>query len=55
MALASIFSQQQLYQNYQNRTTIVKDIVGGWVVYFFCNTVYKNYIVFQTNVHLCIV
>jgi len=28
-------------ENYWNRTTTVKIIVGAWVVYFFCNTVQK--------------
>jgi len=27
-------------KNYWNRTTTVKMTVGGWVVYFLCNTVY---------------
>jgi len=30
-----IFTQQYLYQNYWNRTTIVEIILGGWMVSFF--------------------
>jgi len=34
-----IFTQQYLYKNYWNRTTIVEIIVGGWVASFLRHTV----------------
>jgi len=48
-----IFTQQYLYQNYWNRTTIVEIIVGGWVVSFFETQCRCGLLLYQPSSVIC--